>query len=382
MIDTKKIKECAQIIVLGMNMKKDESIVIRGGIHTQELLEEIALESWKKGAQPLIISTSDNYKERMYSEITKEILQITPKHYLGAIKEVDAYVVVEPIKNPKIQSKFPLDKIAATTQANVPIRKILYGEDTGRGKKWTYVGWPTREAALFYNLNYEDLERLIIDGILVSAAKLKNSTSKLAEKLRDRKVLHITDKKGTDFTVKIQNRRINEDDGIVDDEDIEMNDLGNNLPAGELFIAPHETYGDGTLFCPITMDRFTKKLIKNITLFFKEGKLILERCTGDDVEQLIKTFNHCKEIDKKGGNLRTLNVAELGIGCNPAIDKAIGYILTDEKLSGSIHLAFGSNLSYGGTSKSCMHWDFVTDPSVTMEIVDTKERVMEDGKIL
>ena len=175
-----------------------------------------------------------------------------------------------------------------------------------------------------------------------------------------------------------------QDDGKPqrDDKDIEMNDLGNNLPAGELFIAPHEMYGEGTLYCPITMDRFTKKLIKNVTLFFKNGKLMLEECKGNNVEQLIKTFNHCKEIDKKEGELRTLNVAELGIGSNPAIDKAIGYILTDEKLGGSIHLAFGSNLSYGGTSKSCMHWDFVTDPSVTIEVADTKEIVMEEGRIL
>jgi len=41
--------------------------------------------------------------------------------------------------------------------------------------------------------------------------------------------------------------------------------------------------------------------------------------------------------------LRTYNVAELGIGCNPEITRAIGYILTDEKIIGSVHLAFGFN---------------------------------------
>ncbi len=97
---------------------------------------------------------------------------------------------------------------------------------------------------------------------------------------------------------------------------------------------------------------------------------------------MIDTFKRCLEIDKKEETVRTTNIAELGIGCNPAIDKAIGYILTDEKVGGSVHIAFGSNISYGGTAKSSMHWDFVTHPSATIEIIDTKEIIMRDGKLL
>jgi len=99
-------------------------------------------------------------------------------------------------------------------------------------------------------------------------------------------------------------------------------------------------------------------------------------------EKEIEAFKKSIEIDKKEEEVRTTNIAELGIGCNPAIDKAIGYILTDEKLGGSVHVAFGSNFSYGGTSKSSMHWDFVTHPSATIEIVDTGKVIMKDGKIL
>jgi len=72
----------------------------------------------------------------------------------------------------------------------------------------------------------------------------------------------------------------------------------------------------------------------------------------------------------------------LGIGCNPAIDRAIGYILKDEKLGSSVYIAFGSNFSFGGASKSSMHWDFVTHPSATIEITDTKEIIMKNGEIL
>jgi aminopeptidase len=97
---------------------------------------------------------------------------------------------------------------------------------------------------------------------------------------------------------------------------------------------------------------------------------------------MIDSFKRCIEIDNIEGLERTTNIAELGVGCNPAIDKAIGYILTDEKLTGSIHVAFGFNFSYGGTSKSCMHWDFVSHPTATIETTDTKEVIMKHGNIL
>jgi aminopeptidase len=383
MITKEKIRKCAEAIVTGMNFKEGEAVIIRGGIHTQQLLEEIGILCYKKGAQPLIMSTTDSFSARVFKEIPKETLKVTPKHYLGAIKEADVYITIEPYKDPAIQTLFPPEKIAARTEANVPIRKALYGEEDGPGKKWTYAGWPTPEAAKFYNIDYEDLEQLIIEGMAVPATTLKKNTSRLAKLLKNADILHITDRKGTDFTCKIKDRRINEDDGVVDEHDIEIGDLGNNLPAGELFIAPHEIFGEGTIFCPVTIDRFTNKIVKNATLRFKKGRLILEQCTAEvNGDQMIDSFKRCLEIDSKEKEVRTTNIAELGIGCNPAVDKAIGYILTDEKLGGSVHLAFGSNLGYGGTSKSSMHWDFVTDPSATIERTDTGEKIMKNGKIL
>jgi len=383
MITREKIVKCAEAIVAGMNLKRGEAVVIRGGTYAQELLEEIAILCYKKGAQPLISATSDDYSTRVYEEIPTEVLEMTPKHYLGAIRETDAYITVEPFKDPEIQTKFPPQKIAARTKGNVPIRKVLYGEDDGPGKKWTYAGWPTPEAADFYNIEYNDLERLIIDGMIVPTSTLKKNTSKLAERLEGADVLHVTDRKETNFTCKIKDRRINEDDGVVDEHDIEIGDLGNNLPAGEVFIAPHETYGKGTIHCAITIDRFTNKIVKDVRLRFNDGQLLLNECTAKvNSDQMIDSFKRSLEIDKEERQIRTTNIAELGIGCNPAIDKAIGYILTDEKLGGSVHVAFGSNQGYGGTSNSCMHWDFVTDPSATIEIVDTHEIIMKDGKIL
>jgi aminopeptidase len=241
MITREKIAKCAEAVVDGMNLKRGEAVLILGGVHSQDFLEEIGLLCFKRGATPLISATSDGYKSRTFEEIPKDILSLTPKHLLAAVRDVDAYITIEPYQDPAVMTRLPIEKISASQEGRVPIRKVLYGEETGRGKKWTYAAWPTPEAAKFYGISYADLERLTIDGMMVPASLLKENCVKLAKKLGGKDMVHVTDSKGTDFICKIKDRRINEDDGVVDDHDIELNDLGNNLPAGEVFIAPNET---------------------------------------------------------------------------------------------------------------------------------------------
>ncbi len=221
---------------------------------------------------------------------------------------------------------------------------------------------------------------------MVPLKGLMRRCNAISEGLKNADTVHITDPQGSDFTIGVKGRRINEDDGFISDKDIEMNDLGNNLPAGEVFVGCEEERGEGTIYCPITIDRFNNKIIHDITLHYKDGKLIFEKIDADDKETIIQSFNQALEIDKKTEKeIRTLNVGELGIGCNPSIDKAIGYILTDEKVTGTVHVAFGDNYSFGGTSRSIMHWDFVTAPGITLEVkyIDGSTKIIiQDGKIL
>ncbi|REJ11588.1 MAG: aminopeptidase, partial [Bacillaceae bacterium] len=60
-------------------------------------------------------------------------------------------------------------------------------------------------------------------------------------------------------------------------------------------------------------------------------------------------------------------LAELGIGTNYAA-RITGNILEDEKAYNTIHVAFGSNHTFGGTIKADVHIDCVTkNPTIEME---------------
>ena len=61
-------------------------------------------------------------------------------------------------------------------------------------------------------------------------------------------------------------------------------------------------------------------------------------------------------------------LAEFGIGTNKSHAKPIGNILHDEKIFGTIHLAFGNNVSFGGKNKSSVHNDIILiNPTVLID---------------
>lgn len=393
MITKDKIKLCAENIARSISIKKEgEFVVIRGGAYSQELLEEIGLSILRKGGIPHLSYTSDYYTETIFqdNQIKVETLEKTPIHYLKMIEHIDAYIIIEPLEDPSINAKAPRDKIDAGAKARVPLRDIVYGlkEEFAPGKKWCYAAWPSKKAAEYYNIDYELYERFIVGGISIPYDTMNKITKNLGRFFDNAKKVHVNDDFGTDFWVSIENRKKILDDGVISDEQIALGDLGGNLPAGEVFFPPEEKKGEGKLFCPLTKDRLSDKIIKNVELTFKEGKLLIDKTTADtNLEDLIASFKKCEEMDKanKVPELRTYNVAELGIGCNPEITQAIGYILTDEKIIGSVHLAFGFNKSFGGTSASQMHWDFVTAPkaNISVEYMDgSKKLIMEAGKLV
>jgi leucyl aminopeptidase (aminopeptidase T) len=81
-------------------------------------------------------------------------------------------------------------------------------------------------------------------------------------------------------------------------------------------------------------------------------------------------------MEPHGRDARTL--AEFGIGTN---DRAIltGVILEDEKVMGTIHIAFGDNKSMGGSVRVASHLDgLVRSPSVWLD----DDLVLESGRLL
>lgn len=136
-----------------------------------------------------------------------------------------------------------------------------------------------------------------------------------------------------------------------------------NLPSGEAYIAPLENGSNGTMVIDGSMVG-VGLLQEPLTVTVKDGKL--QSITGADADKL--------GILLENENNATL--CELGIGTNYAA-RLIGVILEDEKAYHTVHIAFGTNIGFGGVNKAACHMDgIIKNPTLYLD--DTL--VLKDGE--
>lgn len=190
--------------------------------------------------------------------------------------------------------------------------------------------------------------------------KIARLTKKMEDLLTRKKNVIIKTGKDAELYLDINSRKGHPDTGII-----RTPGSFSNLPAGEAYCAPLENRSEGKIiidgsFAPLGL------LKKPVTLVIKSGRIV--KLSGNS--ELEKIF------EKAGEKGRIL--CELGIGTNY---KAIitGNVLEDEKVMGTIHLAFGNNLGFGGKNDAKIHLDgVVRKPWVWFD----NKLVIKQGKIL
>lgn len=188
-------------------------------------------------------------------------------------------------------------------------------------------------------------------------------TARLCALMEQTSVIRVTAPGGTDVTLPIAGRHAHASSGLFR----EKGQWG-NLPTGEAYLAPLEGKSHGVVVVDGSMAGIG--MLKAPIRITIENGLATAIEGGEDAARLREL------IAPFGDDGR--NVAEFGIGTN---DKAIitGVILEDEKVMGTIHIAFGDNKSMGGTVRVASHLDgLVLSPSVWFD----DRHVMDAGRLL
>lgn len=362
MIDVNLDEVAEKIVNKCMNVEEDEVIQINGAPYNFELVEDIALHVKKKGAFPVIKSSSDSLEKKIIEGVDVEYLRKSPDHYLRWLDDIDGVIGIDHRKDPKILSELPEEKIGAKRQGRKKINDKFQEEDI----RWTGVGYPTEEKAEMYGISFERFWNMFWEALNTDYDRLQQRGESIAEEVRKADTVHITSDKGTDLKFSIEDRRVIVDDGIISEEDMGRGDVGNNLPAGEVFCAPIEESADGEVFFDLAFYKGNK--IEGINARFEDGRI-----KDAEADKNGDIFNEVLEFSQGEKD----RIGEFGIGINPEVDEAIGYTITDEKIIGSIHIALGENRSFGGKNESTLHWDLVMlDPTVK---VDDK-KIIEGGE--
>jgi len=231
-------------------------------------------------------------------------------------------------------------------------------------KRWCSTLWPTQAGAQQAGMSLADFEAFVSRALFLdqpdpqrSWGELRAFQASLIERLRGASELRL-ESAGTDVTLSVKGRTWVNSDGK------------RNMPSGEVFTGPHEASANGIVrfdvpSSPAGVD------VAGVELQFEDGLVV-----GASAERGEEYLQHALQTDDGARRL-----GELGIGTNFGIDRAIGAILFDEKIGGTVHLALGRSYpETGGRNESALHWDLICDLRPGGRLRADNETIMLDGR--
>jgi leucyl aminopeptidase (aminopeptidase T) len=205
-------------------------------------------------------------------------------------------------------------------------------------------------------------EQMLARVMSADMAELRRRGRAIADILDAGTEARITCANGSDLRLGLEGRTAIPDAG-------ELTDRGafGNLPCGEGFISPDDRACEGKLVVDGTIAEVGIPS-EPVTLTVEGGRLT--GATGAEGAALVEL------LTASGDEGRT--VAELGVGTNEKAELS-GNVLEDEKLLGTVHVAFGASAAIGGRIQVPVHLDCVVMRPVLT--VDGAE-IVRDGKLL
>ena len=205
-------------------------------------------------------------------------------------------------------------------------------------------------------------EEMLARVMSADMAELRRRGHAIADILNSGTEARITCANGSDLRLGLTGRT-----AIPDAGELTGPSAFGNLPCGEGFISPDDRACDGTLVVDGTIAGVGIP-DSPVTLTVEGGRLV--GATGAEGAALVELLT----ADSEDGR----TIAELGVGTN---EKALltGNVLEDEKILGTVHVAFGASAAIGGRIQVPVHLDCVVMRPVLS--VDGTE-IVRDGKLL
>jgi 2,5-dihydroxypyridine 5,6-dioxygenase len=211
---------------------------------------------------------------------------------------------------------------------------------------------------------YRD-DMLIYGGIEADFASIAPTCKALAERFEKGKHLHLTTKRGTDFSANIEGRRGNALTCLVQPSQFSP------VPNAEANVSPSEGTASGRLIIDAS--------IPYIGIGVLHDPIEVQVDDGE-----IKTIRGGKQADMLANNLASFddpnvyNIAEIGMGLNP-FSRLTGCMLDDEGVLRTLHIGIGTSITLGGNVKASCHYDLLLwDPTISIDGVV----VVEEGELL
>ena len=293
------------VVEVGVNVQKDQIVVIRTPIEGASLARAMTECAYKVGAKKVIVEYSDEQVAKLtYTYATEETLGDFPvwevKKYEELVAKNAAFISIS-AGDPDLLKDIDPNKIATAQKASgkalIVFRKAVSNSEVC----WCVVSMPTPawSKKIFPDASEEEREALLWDKIFTAVriyeedpvAAWKMHTENLARKcafLNSKKIktLHYT-APGTDLMVELPKGHKWEGGG---EHSMKGTYFVANMPTEEIFTMPYKYGVNGTLKATKPLV-FGGNLIEDFSFTFKEGKIVdFDAKVGKVVlEKLIET---------------------------------------------------------------------------------------------
>jgi aminopeptidase len=312
----------------------------------------------QRGAWPLLRTDLPGQAEGFWAAARDEHLDGFAPATLAELEAVDATLRIQAPENTRALAGVDPSLPARSARAQAPLREARLG------RPWCLTLWPTpalaQQAGMGTAAFADFVHRSLFldrDDPVAAWQALHDSQERLIEQLSTARELRI-EADGTDLTLSVEGRTWLNSDGK------------RNMPSGEVFTGPVEDSAEGRIRFTIPSTPRGSGEVAGVELELRGGEVVSARAErGDAVLQA--------SLETDAGARR---LGELGIGTNFGIDRAVGNILLDEKIGGTVHLALGRSYpETGGTNESALHWDLICDLRRGGRLTADGETILEDG---
>jgi aminopeptidase len=302
------------------------------------LVEEIMKQLAERGAYPLLRLTFGGglvYHRAWLRHAPLEVIAEPAPVDVHALRECQAVLAIAAPEDTRDGADIAAERTSAVQRAYEGATSRLHDNEV----PWMMCWYPTEAVAEDAGMSLTAFEDFLYRACLLDWRAEHERISRHARLFDEAEEVRIVGD-GTDLTLSVAGRKADVDAGF------------GNMPGGELFLCPVETSAEGTIaFTEFPALRHGREL-KGVWLRFSDGRVV-DASAETEEAYLIET------LDTDEGARR---IGELGIGCNPGIDRYLGNVYFDEKIDGTVHIALGMGFGYvGGTNESAIHWDIVKD---------------------
>ena len=315
-------------------IKPKEKVLIEFPIEAKDLVKEIVKEVYKQNAYPFLHIVDDSLQRQILLGTSTEHSKLQCQYMKPIFEDMDAYIGISAGDNINEKSDVPQNKMQIHSLCYAkPIHHDIRVQKT----KWVILKYPTGALSQLAGMSNEAFEKYFYNVCNLNYQKMNDAMTPLKNLMEKTDKVHIISP-NTDLTFSIKGIKAVKCAGEM------------NIPDGEIYTAPVKNSVNGRITYNIP-SHYMGKQFNNISLLFKDGKIIDATCSNGGNLNLNNIFN----IDE-GARF----VGEFSFGLNPYILEPMLDILFDEKMCGSIHFTPGScyNDAYNGND-SAVHWDLV-----------------------